>query len=525
MVDMRTWMSVDYYHILRVPHTASVDTIRKAYRSLAKEYHPDKGGEERAFHAVSEAYEVLTDPELKNQYDAVRTVAGSRLLDEERFMELVKEAFREGFTEGVDRWRKGKTNRARGHDIKTRITLTEEEAAEGATRPLVIVYETGCPDCMNGCENCENGWLTEEKILTVKTPRGIKDGKRIKIPRAGGKGEQPGDLYIVVTVRPSPERAAFDAASPSIEKYGYPLPADTASEGEDNDIGTENLIGPPTPLPAAEKNPRKASKTGEGASGAMGEGEESEAGENSGDKGGEVSLPADAVAGDAVAGGGNIPGAGDVDEGAGFPVDGKVVVEEEALSDGIDVLEGEEDCDGSVAPAVAKPLGNVSSAATRWKKEVVKPVLKRKPASKVLPRGEDEKMKIPGGSLPHLAKQVRPFEGERLVHPGDAGSDGKSRRAPEPPTKRSRPLSHIRVESPDYFPLNVPRENLGKQVTFVSPRGEDIVFVIPKGVKNAQILRIKGKGKVNPDTLVVEDLLLQVFLVEPSAKKETSTFF
>ena len=543
MVDMRTWMSVDYYHVLRIPRTASVDTIRKAYRSLAKEYHPDKGGEERAFHAVSEAYEVLNDPELKNQYDAVRTVAGSQLLDEERFMELVKEAFREGFTEGVDRWRKGKLNRVRGHDIRTKIVLTAQEAEQGTVRPLMIVYETGCPDCMNGCDHCENGWLTEEKILTVKIPAGVKNGKRIKIAKAGGKGEKPGDLYIVVDVLPGPavsgvgdmplEESKTDSLEPELEPepapeldhefeekvvpememgtnpvpepVAEPEESVTEPEFEEKTVQEAEIVPPfmteteqrfteasepePEPEPAHEPEPASEPEPVHEERSDTKQVTESTVKKISEEKTEPSSQ--DATVADSS--------------------EGTETAETDISEDGKEAETGNK-TDSAALTDPAPPTVSI------WKKEMTKPVLRRRVGNKKTDSAH--RAGKPSNVNVHLPTPSKPFfhHNQETVsgrNSGDPSSrkEGKLTSSSTPPIKRSRPPVHIRVESPDYFPLNVDRGNLGKQVTFISPRGENIVFVVPKGVKDAQVLRIKGKGRVNPDTLVVEDLLLQVFLV------------
>ena len=192
----RDWADKDYYKVLGVAKTATKDEIKKAYRKLAQQHHPDANegdaNAEARFKEISEAHAILTNDEKRAEYDQIRS-----------FMEGGGERFY-GFRPGgqgsvrvnigdlfgdvgggagnpfEDLFGFGPRRPARGQDLETSVRLTFDEAISGTTRS------------MNGAN--------------VRIPPGVKDGQRIKVAGKGGRadGAQPGDLYVVVSVEPHP---------------------------------------------------------------------------------------------------------------------------------------------------------------------------------------------------------------------------------------------------------------------------------------------------------------------------------
>jgi curved DNA-binding protein len=203
--------SQDYYEALEVSHDASEDEIRQAYRRLARRYHPDvnkEAGAEDRFKQISEAYDVLRDPEKRARYD--RLGANWRA-GQEAGASGFDEAFRggDGFEdvrvefdggdigdlfEGMFGRRRGaRGGRAgfeqfsmRGPDHEAVLDLGLEEAARGGKR-----------------------WLSlgDGRSVEVDVPRGVRDGQRIRLAGEGGSGVaggSPGDLFLRVRLKPHP---------------------------------------------------------------------------------------------------------------------------------------------------------------------------------------------------------------------------------------------------------------------------------------------------------------------------------
>ncbi|WP_410599616.1 DnaJ C-terminal domain-containing protein [Amycolatopsis sp. lyj-90] len=195
----------DFYRVLGVPRTAGEDEIQRAYRKLARKYHPDinkdPGAEDR-FKAVSEAYEVLSRPETRRRYDAFgadfrqvpedvdpetwaranarRAPAG----DQARFGDDIdlEEIFGGLFGHGGPR-RRGPVP---GADQEAGLELGVEEAYRGGRRSIT---------------------LPGSRTIQVDVPAGVTDGGRIRLAGQGGRGGEgapPGDLYLVVRLTRHP---------------------------------------------------------------------------------------------------------------------------------------------------------------------------------------------------------------------------------------------------------------------------------------------------------------------------------
>jgi len=198
----------DYYQIMGVGRDASADDIKRAYRKLARKYHPDVSKEKDAearFKEVGEAYEVLRDPEKRAAYDAL----GTRKPGEEfrpppdwQFDYGGAEAdagahsdFFEQLFGGLGRGRRG-SFRSRGLDTAGQVEVTLEEAFRGTERRLslqrVAVDERGRAQ-------------PAAQQLTVRIPAGVVDGQRIRVPSQGEPGMgggPPGDLFLEVRLLP-----------------------------------------------------------------------------------------------------------------------------------------------------------------------------------------------------------------------------------------------------------------------------------------------------------------------------------
>lgn len=195
----------DYYEIMGVARDASADDIKRAYRRLARKYHPDvskeKDAEER-FKEVGEAYEVLRDPEKRAAYDAL----GSRKPGEEfrpppnwhfDFGAGPSEHEHSDFFETLFGGLGGRgTFRSRGGDASAQIELTLEDAFRGTERTVAIerlvVDERGRPRAV-------------PQSLRVRIPAGAVDGQQIRVAAQGAPGAgggPPGDLFLVVRIVP-----------------------------------------------------------------------------------------------------------------------------------------------------------------------------------------------------------------------------------------------------------------------------------------------------------------------------------
>jgi curved DNA-binding protein len=194
----------DYYEVLGVPRDASSDDIRRAYRKLARQYHPDINHEsdaEERFKEVGEAYEVLSDPEKRELYDRVgdRQRAGGEAPDMADFEDLFERAgfgpdvrveFGEGglsdmfgrlFGDGAGVADGGPL---RGRDHEAVLELSLEEAVAGGRRRFS---------------------LDSEGSFEVDIPAAVREGQRIRIAGKGaaGRGGGPaGDLYLLVRLKP-----------------------------------------------------------------------------------------------------------------------------------------------------------------------------------------------------------------------------------------------------------------------------------------------------------------------------------
>ncbi len=223
----------DYYSILGVKRDASEPEIKRAYRRLARKYHPDVNPDDRSaeakFKEINEAYEVLSDKEKRQKYDQFGDQwqyarAGAQQTPFWDFSQGGAQSFH--FEEGdldslfgdlFQGFRAGTSSRRvrprRGRDVDYPVEVTLEEAYHGTNRILGLQTEEPCSSCGGTgriqnvlCSACRgSGAVARLKRLEVKIPPGVKDGSRVRI---AGKGEpgyaggKSGDLYLVTSVKP-----------------------------------------------------------------------------------------------------------------------------------------------------------------------------------------------------------------------------------------------------------------------------------------------------------------------------------
>ncbi|HEY3942817.1 MAG TPA: molecular chaperone DnaJ [Acidimicrobiales bacterium] len=266
MAPQREWFEKDYYKVLGVPATATDKEITRAYRKLAKQFHPDANpGSEDRFKEISAAYDVLGDDKQRKEYDEVRRLgpmaggfgapAGGPAGGTFRVEDLgdLGDLFG-GLFGGARGGRRRTRGPQRGTDIETELHLSFEDAVRGVTTAVHVAQDQRCHTChgsgaapgsdVHTCERCggkgtldDNQGLfslsticprcngrgtvvdkpcptcggsgTERRARQVKVrvPPGVEDGQRIRVKGRGepGQGAAPaGDLYVVVRVGSHP---------------------------------------------------------------------------------------------------------------------------------------------------------------------------------------------------------------------------------------------------------------------------------------------------------------------------------
>ncbi len=229
----------DYYKILGVSKSASSEDIKKAFRRLARKYHPDvnpgdKKSEEK-FKEINEAYEVLSDADKRRKYDMLGpnwqeqfgypSGAGGRTSG---FRSSSMNYNSTGFSDFFEALfgRPTSTARKAGEDIEQRVEATIQEAYSGGMRTFNIQSTDPCPVCRGtrlvagkSCTNCQGlGSISRSKRIQVKIPAGVDNGSKIRVAGEGkpGSGGGPrGDLFLVISVKPDPlyERRGDDLYS------------------------------------------------------------------------------------------------------------------------------------------------------------------------------------------------------------------------------------------------------------------------------------------------------------------------
>jgi molecular chaperone DnaJ len=259
----------DYYKTLGVDRKATPEEIKKAYRKLARAYHPDRNPDDKQaearFKEISQAHDVLGDPDKRKQYDSGTGPFASGAgaggpgfggfsnfdFDASSMGDILSNLFG-GSASG--RRVRTQPRGERGADLETQVSITFDQAVAGAQIPLQVPMNTSCPTCRGTgakpgttpsvCPRCEGrgietqgqgmfsisqpcsqcggtGTVIEDpcptchgagavrtvKRLRVNVPAGVKDGSRIRLAGKGEPGRNggpPGDLYLITHVSPSP---------------------------------------------------------------------------------------------------------------------------------------------------------------------------------------------------------------------------------------------------------------------------------------------------------------------------------
>jgi curved DNA-binding protein len=192
----------DYYATLGVARDADVDTIKKAYRKLAHQHHPDVSrdtGAEARFKEVAEAYATLKDPDKRAAYDALgRRAAGEDFSPPPHWRDqfgadAAGDVDLSDLLDALRRGHAGATRRQtvplRGRDYEAGVRLSLEDAHRGTTVNLDVTHEDGT------------------RTLAVTVPPGATDGQRLRLRGKGGPGRHggaAGDIYLHITLAPHP---------------------------------------------------------------------------------------------------------------------------------------------------------------------------------------------------------------------------------------------------------------------------------------------------------------------------------
>ena len=249
----------DYYDVLGVPKGSEADAIKKAYRTKAKELHPDRNSDnpnaESQFKEVNEAYEVLKDADKKAAYDryghaAFEGGSGQGFGGGGDFSSAFSDVFDDLFGDFMGGGRGGRKQQSRGSDLRYNLSISLEEAFAGLQKTINIpsavtcgscngtgaaggsspttcptcsglgkvratqgffTVERGCPTCSgvgqiikNPCSSCGGqGTQKKDKALSVNVPPGVETGTRIRLAGEGEtapRGGVSGDLYIFIEV-------------------------------------------------------------------------------------------------------------------------------------------------------------------------------------------------------------------------------------------------------------------------------------------------------------------------------------
>ncbi|MDO8463335.1 MAG: molecular chaperone DnaJ [bacterium] len=259
-------MANDYYSTLGVAKGATADEIKRAFRKLAQQHHPDKGGDPERFKEINEAYQILSNAEKRQQYDQyghtfeqARSQGGFRGFegfgDFSNWAEATGVNFEDLFS-GVFGGARGRSQQRRGRDLEVRVDLAFSDAVFGATKTLKLERRIACGSCsgsgaekgtdLESCSSCSgagrvrqvqqtifgafqqvrtcpacegagkvaktkcatchgSGTQLKEGEVSLEVPAGVEDGTVLEVRGGGeatGHGAPSGDLYVHLRVKP-----------------------------------------------------------------------------------------------------------------------------------------------------------------------------------------------------------------------------------------------------------------------------------------------------------------------------------
>lgn len=324
MAPQREWFEKDYYKVLGVDEKATAKEISRAYRKLARQYHPDTNPNnaqaEETFKEISAAYDVLGDEAKRKEYDEVRRLGpmaggfgpggggfgGAHFEDVGNLSDIFSQFFGGGRGRGASR----AAGPQRGADIETELTLSFVDAVRGLTTSLHLASDAPCTTCLGSgakpgtlpktCPTCKGRGVTDDnqgmfsfsqpcracggsgtvitdpcpdcagrgvqrrnREIKVRIPPGVDDGKRIRLAGRGTPGRNggpPGDLFVLVHVQ-SHELFGRDGTNLTLE-----VPITFAEAALGSDIRVPTLDGEPVTIriPAGTKPGRKFRVRGRG---------------------------------------------------------------------------------------------------------------------------------------------------------------------------------------------------------------------------------------------------------------------
>ncbi len=256
---------MDYYELLGVDRNATQDQIKKAYRKLAVKHHPDKGGDESKFKEISQAYEILSDPDKKSNYDRFGSADGGGFN-----MEDIFSGFGDVFSGFGDMFsgRGGRRVKQKGNNLKVRIKLTFEDILFGVNKKIKVKRKVKCTPCdgeggktenctscngrgtkqinqrtpfgfirtegicdvcsgsgkkvVDSCKSCNsNGYVEKDDVININLPAGLSHGVEVSMNGNGDfiRGGDYGDLFILIEESELGERYDRNGSDVIINKY------------------------------------------------------------------------------------------------------------------------------------------------------------------------------------------------------------------------------------------------------------------------------------------------------------------